>query len=48
MYDMSALYQAQSVQDAIRLRLEHPEARSSPEAPTCWCRCGRASGPGWS
>ena len=27
MYDMSALYQAQSVQDAIRLRLEHPEAQ---------------------
>ena len=26
MYDMSALYQAQSVQDAIRRRLEHPEA----------------------
>ena len=27
MYDMSALYQAKSVQDAIRLRLEHPEAQ---------------------
>ena len=27
MYDMSALYQAESVQDAIRLRLEHPEAQ---------------------
>ena len=27
MYDMSAVYQAESVQDAIRLRLEHPEAQ---------------------
>lgn len=45
MYDMSALYQAQSVQDAIRLRLEHPEAQIIAGAPTCWCRCGRASGP---
>ena len=27
MHDMSALYQAESVQDAIRLRLEHPEAQ---------------------
>ncbi len=27
MYDMKALYEAQSVQDAIRLRLEHPEAQ---------------------
>ena len=27
MYDMSALYEAKSVQDAIRLRLEHPEAQ---------------------
>ena len=27
MYDMSALSQAESVQDAIRLRLEHPEAQ---------------------
>lgn len=27
MYDMSALYEAASVEDAIRLRLEHPEAQ---------------------
>ena len=27
MYDIKALYEAQSVQDAIRLRLEHPEAQ---------------------
>ena len=27
MYDMKALYEADSVQDAIRLRLEHPEAQ---------------------
>ena len=27
MYDMSALYEAQSVQDAIELRLAHPEAQ---------------------
>ena len=27
MYDMKALYEEQSVQDAIRLRLEHPEAQ---------------------
>jgi len=27
MYDMSALYEAKSVSDAIRLRLEHPEAQ---------------------
>ncbi len=27
MYDMKALYQAKSVQDAIALRLEHPEAQ---------------------
>ena len=27
MYDMKALYEAQSVEDAIRLRLEHPEAQ---------------------
>ena len=27
MYDMKALYEAQSVRDAIRLRLEHPEAQ---------------------
>ena len=27
MYDMKALYEAESVQDAIRLRLEHPEAQ---------------------
>ena len=27
MYDMKALYEAESVEDAIRLRLEHPEAQ---------------------
>ena len=27
MYDIKALYEAESVQDAVRLRLEHPEAR---------------------
>ena len=27
MYDMKALYEAESVQDAVRLRLEHPEAQ---------------------
>ena len=27
MYDLKALYEAQSVQDAVRLRLEHPEAQ---------------------
>lgn len=27
MYDMKALYEAQSVEDAIRLRLEHPDAQ---------------------
>ena len=27
MYDMKALYEAQSVSDAVRLRLEHPEAQ---------------------
>ena len=27
MYDMKALYAAQSVEDAVRLRLEHPEAQ---------------------
>ena len=27
MYDMKALYEAQSVEDAIRLRVEHPEAQ---------------------
>ena len=27
MYDMKALYEAESVQDAIRLRLEHPQAQ---------------------
>ncbi len=27
MYDMKAFYEAESVQDAIRLRLEHPEAQ---------------------
>ena len=27
MYDLKALYEAESVQDAIRLRLEHPEAQ---------------------
>ena len=27
MYDMSAYYEAKSVQDAVRLRLEHPEAQ---------------------
>ena len=27
MYDMKALYEAESVSDAIRLRLEHPEAQ---------------------
>ena len=27
MYDMKALYEAQSVEDAVRLRLEHPEAQ---------------------
>ena len=27
MYDMKALYEAKSVEDAIRLRLEHPEAQ---------------------
>jgi len=27
MYDIKALYEAQSVQDAVRLRLEHPEAQ---------------------
>ncbi len=27
MYDMKALYEAQSVEDAVRLRVEHPEAQ---------------------
>ena len=27
MYDIKALYEAESVQDAVRLRLEHPEAQ---------------------
>ena len=27
MYDMKAFYEAESVQDAVRLRLEHPEAQ---------------------
>ena len=27
MYDLKALYEAESVQDAVRLRLEHPEAQ---------------------
>ena len=27
MYDMSALYEAQNVEDAIALRLAHPEAQ---------------------
>ena len=27
MYDMLALYEAKNVQDAVRLRLEHPEAQ---------------------
>ena len=27
MYDMKALYEAQSVEDAVRLRIEHPEAQ---------------------
>ena len=27
MYDLKALYEAASVQDAVRLRLEHPEAQ---------------------
>ena len=27
MYDMKALYEAESVEDAIRLRIEHPEAQ---------------------
>lgn len=27
MYDMKALYEAESVQDAVRLRLEHPDAQ---------------------
>ena len=27
MYDMSALYEAKSVQDAVELRLAHPEAQ---------------------
>ena len=29
MYDMLALYEARNVQDAVRLRLEHPEASLS-------------------
>ena len=47
MYDMKALYQAESVQDAVAGWLIRMP-RSSPADPTCWCRCGRASGPGWS
>ena len=31
MYDMLALYEAKDVQDAVRLRLEHPEAQRSEE-----------------
>ena len=27
MYDLKALYEAESVQDAVRLRLEHPQAQ---------------------
>ena len=27
MYDIKALYEAQSVADAVRLRLEHPQAQ---------------------
>ena len=48
MYDMKALYQAESVQDAVALRLAHPEAQIIAAAPTCWCRCGRGSVPGRS
>lgn len=45
MYDMSALYQAESVQDAIRLRLEHPEAQIIAGGTDVLVQMRRASGP---
>ena len=45
MYDMKALYQAASVEEAVALRLSTRRPRSSPAAATYWCRCERVSGP---
>ena len=46
MYDMKALYQARAWQDAVASAWPIRRPRSSPAGPTCWCRCGRESGPG--
>ena len=35
MYDMKALYEAHSVEEAVRLRLEHPELSLSQLAELC-------------
>ncbi len=44
MYDLKALYEAESVQDAVVCVWSTPRPRSSPAVPTCWCRCGGQAG----
>ena len=39
MYDLKALYEAESVAHAIQLLQEHPEARSLPAEVTFLYRC---------
>ena len=45
MYDMKALYEASSVENAVALRLEHPEAQIIAGGSDVLCRCARASAP---
>lgn len=43
MYDMKALYEAYTVEEAVKLRLEHPEAQIIAGARTCSFRCAKAA-----
>ena len=48
MYDMKALYQAESVQDAVALRVAHPDAQIIAGGSDVLVQMREASGPGWS
>lgn len=44
MYDIKALYEAENVQDAIRLLTEHPQAQIIAGEVMCWSRSVRKAG----
>ena len=43
MYDMKALYEAYSVEEAVKLRLEHPEAQIIAGGTDVLFRCAKAA-----